>query len=199
MNKRLLLLLGLALVASGWLAADRTVLLRVRETGSRIVRPATPDDSVPRSVAEAEAFGARFPRAAGPESLPRHFAVAELGTKDRRCVDVDTANAARSGEFVGGPFQAHVTYWHQRWGKWWFVSGHPYPLRTPVQGTVFFTRLDTAGPAFVFKSETRRVRYHDPEFDRNMSIGAYFNLPARGKWMVVASKHDLWGCFILTL
>lgn len=156
-------------------------------------RPAAPGDSVPGSIREAEASGSRHPRATANNegSWAR-------GTSERRCVDAD-ANVVRSGDFVAGPFEFYNEIWRQGYGKlWWRPSEMtPHPPLLIVQATRLdqvadsrvFEASDVASPSGPKENEATRIKFYPTGF----------RLPSLGRWMMVATAGNNWGCFIHTV
>src|SRR5687767_5524504 len=76
-------------------------------------RRATASDSVPWSIAEAEAQGERHQRSRAPAAFPPRLAARrEIDTAERRCVEVGTANVVRAGEVLASPFALYRRDWH---------------------------------------------------------------------------------------
>ena len=151
----------------------------------------TPDDSIPMTVVAAEAWAARYPRLNTPASFGK---LVFTGTADRRCVEVDSANAVRSGEFVTNGFATYNAAWRRGFGEITWI-----PLHTTKQMptlTVSAVRLD--GPAlnriFVQGAHT----HTDDAPAREFYLSA-FHFSSRGKWMIIATAGANWGCFLHTI
>ena len=155
--------------------------LSPREIG----RPATSDDSVALTITSAEARGSRHSSGAPTDSISTASFRAEIGTGERRCVAVGSAQYARSGDFVVGPFADYPSVWRGGYGKlaWQLFHAHAdAPLHLVLQAT----RLDADATPYVFDAE--RVF-------SNMYAGN-FHLPTAGRWMLVGISGSAWGCFV---
>jgi hypothetical protein len=142
----------------------------------------------PRSVETAEADGAKYSKAADGAELAV-FADA-FGSRARRCVDAETHVMARSGEFVAGPFDTYVSLAGTGRRKvWWAPRDTATATMPPLQ-----LRATKVGAPDVTVSWTL------PSVVRNEN-GYFFNtlvlFPQNGKWLVVVSSGNNWGCFVL--
>jgi hypothetical protein len=159
-------------------------------------RPAVPEDSVAQSVLEAEERGSRHPPAVTNNAGRYHDSY--TGSRERRCVNAD-AGAMRSSDFVAGPFDRYNDLWRQGYGKLWW---HPneMPSEAPML-TVQATRLDEVAESRVY--ETRDIASPSgPGESRATSARFYptgIRLPTVGRWMMVATAGNNWGCFVLTV
>lgn len=208
-RKRPLLLGGFAALAASWYGGEKLIWFTSRTIGEPEWRVAIAADSVPRSIAEAEAFGARFPHLTADSAFPPAvLAMHAPGTSDRRCVpvgdstDVHTrsVDAARSGEFFAAPFSNYAKQWRDNWnppGKVsWIGAYRARPGKHQL--IVRFARIDSASPAYVHKGAIRHVgRGH--KFPYGMGDAAYFTLPSTGTWLIVATMGAQWGCFVFAL
>lgn len=161
-------------------------------------RPATPADSVPMSVLQAEARGSIHPRATPNNEGTSASDTLMGGTRERRCVHAG-ANAVRSGDFVAGPFAYYNEIWHQGYGKLWW---HPaeMPPKPPLL-IVQATRLDAEAESRVFES-SHIAWPSGPTESEATSIKFYptgIRLPTAGRWMMVATAGNSWGCFVHTV
>lgn len=161
-----------------WHAGFPLVLLAVVVTSAQ---------APPRSVEDAEAEGSNFTKAVDAPDIPA-FAEA-FGPRERRCVDADTHAAARSGEFIAGPFHEYYSMAGAGRKVWWAPKHHsatmpPLRLRATKVGAPEVT-VD-----WTLSSIARTEN------------GYFFNttirFPQNGKWMVIASSGDNWGCFLLS-
>ena len=78
----------------------------------------------PQTIEAAE--GARYPKASGGAEQAMYDEA--FGPKERKCVDADEGKhvAARSGEFVAGPFDRHVMFGSPKSARrkvWWAEKG----------------------------------------------------------------------------
>lgn len=209
MRKRPLVLGGFAALAMSWYGGEQLIWFNSRTVGEPQWRVATPADSVPQTVVEGEAHGARFPRiTANSVFHPSTGLVRAGGTSERRCVavgdstDVETksVDGARSGEFYAGPFTLYAQYWRQ--------GVHPPPKLSwrgahrarpgSWQLVLRIARIDSAGPSFIYEGPIRKVgrRYTYPY---GLGDAAMFDLPSAGTWLFVATMAEEWGCFVFTL
>jgi len=145
---------------------------------------ATTVQAPPRTVEAAAAEGAKHPKAGGTE--PVMYADA-FGPKERQCVDAEKHVTARSGEFVAGPFDAHVMMAGLGRKVWW----------TPRQGAAM---PPMQLRAVKIGSPDTTVTWTFPSVVRNEN-GYFFNttfrFPEVGKWLVVVTSGENWGCFLL--
>lgn len=173
--------------------------------------PPTPpaDVAFPGSVTEAEAEAQHHPQAA-PPPLPGTGAYAAPGAAERAawfaeapgsaerdCVDVDQhpQDAVRAGEFVAGPFVQYRQQWARdprNATKLWWIPLHS----SPMPGlTVRAILLDD--PA------VRQVVTPPRDLFASTAVGLFYpstvELPAPGRWLLVATAGPDWGCFLLTL
>lgn len=153
------------------------------------------------TITEAEAEGMTFPRGPAREHSPTAFAGRLPGTADRKCVDplrVDLAfmpNQIRSGDFViGGQIGGSMPPTGGHGSKVWWV-----PYHNPYE---FSTTLLVRGVRIDHPSDTIRLVRPDyawpvggPKTDSFFPSGLF--LPNPGRWLLVATAGDDWGCSIL--
>ena len=147
---------------------------------------ATSVQAPPRTVDAAAAEGAKHPKAGGTE--PVMYANA-FGPKERQCVDAEKHLTARSGEFVAGPFDTHVMMAGLGRKVWWAPrQGAAMP---PMQfRAVKITPSDsTVAVTWTFASVVRN--------ENGYFFNTTFRFPEVGKWLVVVTSGDNWGCFLL--
>ena len=148
---------------------------------------------IPTTVDAAEAEGAKHPRPVGTE--PSMYADA-FGPTDRRCVDADggaTDRTARSGEFVAGPFNPPV------------FMGNPRSAQGARRKVWWAPRQGTAMPPLQLRaakidSPNVTVNWTLPSVASNESGQFYntlFRFPVVGKWLVVVTAGNNWGCFLV--
>jgi hypothetical protein len=167
------------------------------QSSQSLGRSAVGSDSVPLSVREAESKGDRSPRAIrnNVDSLSREIVG---GTGDRRCVDVDKMNIVRSGDFVAGPFSSYNDEWRGGYGKIWWQPAVVAAPSAPL--TVSAARLDAVAETRVFEQPT--LAYTIDHSGKRTGAQFYpsgFRVPSRGRWLLVASAGENWGCFIVTV
>jgi hypothetical protein len=169
-------------------------------------RRATASDSVPRSIAEAEAQGERHPRSRAPAAFPSRLAAQrDIDTAERRCVEVGTANVVRAGDVLASPFALYRNHWHAGIhppGKVSWFGGH-VRSSVPMQLIVRVTRLDTAGSSHVWVGKQHTLSWGFATILPYLSFGfnnaTTFDLPAPGRWLLLATIDHNWGCFVYSL
>ena len=167
---------GCLLVELIWLD-DRRVL----------TKPQTP--APPLTVEAAEAEGSNYPKSGNVAERAGYREA--FGPTDRKCVEAEGHVTARSGEFIAGPFDRHVLMGNPRNGtpprKVWWV-----PQATLVP-PMLLRATKIASPAVTV---TRTF----PEI-ASTANGSFFpttfRFPAIGKWLVVVTSGNNWGCFLL--
>jgi len=161
-------------------------------------RAPTAGDSMPATIAEAEAEGARQPRATPNNLMESAPGVTIVGTTERRCVPADR-DVVRSGDFIAGPFAWYNDAWHQGTGKMWCQPSEMPPeaptlivratrLDAPAEGRVFETS-DVAQPSGPGDSAWTRIRFY-PTGIRLLTVG---------RWLLVATAGNNWGCVVVTV
>lgn len=207
MQVRLVVLVLIALVAGGWWTAERTIWVPEIRSGEQSYRPARPTDTIPRSIEAAEAEGAAYPRSTEPINFnPSLTEGVTAGSGTRRCVRADTTARSRSGDFfIGQNIALLAEEWRAGVRGGWKTSWHTShrPMRIPMQLTVRVARIDSAGPAFVYTSEsikTQRIVREYQRYGQTWATGwGSIDLPTAGTWMLVATSRDVWGCFTIEL
>jgi hypothetical protein len=155
-------------------------------------RPALASDSVPRSITEAEYQGARYPVVGVSNNPRRSWDSLAGGTKERRCVDVDKVSMAQSGDFIAGPFASYNQNWRTGYGK---LIWQPLLVPSPhAPLTVRAAHIDPSGETRVF----------DGLSITGNGTGTLFyptgvHLPTSGRWLMVATAGNNWGCFVITV
>jgi hypothetical protein len=180
-------------VATGVMWASSLAPVGLWGQGSANAVPAQRPGSQPRTVEAAEAEGATYPTAS---ELTEQSGYAEAsGPKERKCVDADAAKhvAARSGEFVAGPFDRRVMF------------GSPTSPES-AKRKVWWTPRQTA---VMPPMQLRAAKIGSPDLTASWTFpsvvsnesGFFFNtlvrFPQAGKWLVVVTSGNNWGCFIL--
>jgi hypothetical protein len=163
-------------------------------------REARASDSVPRSIAEAEARGRQHPRLSTRPWYPKSLdSIGYVGTSERRCVDVGKANLARSGDFFAGPFALYQRDWpinrvHGGGKMFWqpVVGARP---DAPTNLVVRVYQLDGGHYSRVWEGQP--ITTLAPVSD--MLLHSNIVLPVRGRWLFMATAAENWGCFVYTL
>jgi hypothetical protein len=139
-------------------------------------------------VARAEAEGASFYAKRGRQVAPR-------------CIEGHEIGPAESGDFtIGGTLGGSRALRAGHTGKIWWRPAHASAKMPPLEvrgrnlstlrDTMHFTTATVAwpgGPNQVALKERRE--YFFP---------SGFSVPTAGRWLVVATSGDNWGCFIVT-
>jgi hypothetical protein len=159
-------------------------------------RAAVAADSVPTTIALAEAEGARYPRSTVPDSTQVQVRWRQsAGTSEHRCVEAAPSGWVRSGDISVAGFEVYRELWHTGWGKLAWTPDHPTPS-SPVLLVVRASRLDQSAPAWVF--ETSGLA-HAAGSSTDYGYPTGFHLPTVGRWRMVARAGANWGCFIYNL
>lgn len=182
--------IGLLFVASGTgLQAQAT------PGGAGTGRPAVFADSVPLTIAEAEAQGQRRLSQRMKESLPFQDVAFTVGGAERNCVDVGSSDRnnpvnVRSADFVVGGFELYAGLWHSGYGKlaWWPVNSS---AASPPQMTLSASRLDGPPASRIYQIDLNRGKYY--------MYPANIYLPSTGRWLLTGTAGSSWGCFLYEL
>jgi hypothetical protein len=141
----------------------------------------------PRTVEAAEAEGARHPKTSATADDAMYADA--FGPRDRPCVDAETHVTARSGEFVAGPFDYHVMMnpAAPRRKVWWALK------QTAIMQPMHLRAVKIGAPevtvAWTFPSVARN--------ENGFLFPTTFRFPEVGKWLVIVTSGDNWGCFLL--
>jgi hypothetical protein len=139
-------------------------------------------------IVAAESAAARFPRAsAGTKAqfLPRW----DYGTVERRCVEVTGPRPLRSGEFVAARFGLY-----QLWGNRPIKLAPAYPNLDSNRlrpSKITATRLNA-------RTQVREFRATASSAGEVWHYPSTLGLPWFGRWMIVVTEGENWGCFIYT-
>ena len=184
---------ALALVVCNWPSS----------AGEQHPNPTPSLTSPPIDVQAAEVEGAAFPRGSTADVQIGFHTPADVGTADRKCVDVGDRRAALSGDFTAGPFGGVLgggfrTSWHEGHTKVWWAPRHladTQPRDVGENGLLVRSRrLDVP---------SKTALYRSGGIVRSMNGVGFFNsgfwLPSAGRWMVVATFESNWGCFVIDL
>jgi hypothetical protein len=150
--------------------------------------------SIPRSTSQAEAEGAAFAHANGA-SQPNFMTRAVAGTNERKCIapavgDSLQAGALRSGNFIvrgslAGEFGPHAGRARKfLWIPLHSVEAAPTPL--------------VIRAAAATSPDTVRATFPGPVHSHGQyGYPSTLEFPSPGRWIVVATSGDDWGCFLL--
>jgi len=157
---------------------------------SRRGRAATSSDSLAPTIEAAEAravLSVSFVQAAvSMHPADADFVAAAVGTAERKCVDAGSGGRFRSGDFVAA-MPDYAAYWARGGTKVMWISVRPQTPRVPL--VVKATRLDAAAAGRVYGVDILNApRYPSGVF-----------LPEAGRWMMVATAGDAWGCFVVAV
>ena len=171
--------------------------------GAKLVGPTL---AAQRLVEAAEQEGARFPRG-NPQAPPPTFG--SMGTAERKCVEfppnVDSKWAfhhpvsRRSGEFETGALISALKA-GQAGKVWWNPLHKPQPGKAAL--IVRGIRLDQ--PRITSRFVSSRYAYPVTK-DGHAHMEKYafyptgFSLPSAGRWLLIATSANDWGCFIVTV
>ncbi len=176
-------------------------------------RPA-PDSGVPirLTVAEAEREGEGYPRGAIREHAAANFArFARHIPGPRKCVNGPTSEARqdllanpsldleihelRSGDFViGGQIGGAQAPKAGRTSKIWWIPYHD-PFESSTKLLVRGARLGATGDTIRYVQPDYAWPKGSPKTESFFPSGV--KLPTPGRWLLIATAGDDWGCFIL--
>ena len=169
-----------------------------------------PSEKIPATVQHAEEEGAAFPHEGVPASLTENFqSITTPGTSERKCVEVPTTSGIqtvyrRSGEFIVGGLIGDLTA-----GKpnkvWWAPMHEPGSRKATL--LVRSSRLDQPEITSRFSSSNYGwpvIELRSPPsesiVDREHAFyPSGFNLPSAGRWLLVVTSANDWGCFVVTV
>ena len=169
--------------------------------------------SIPLTVAAAEAEGAAFPHGAPPTVVQYMFGGPFAGTSERRCTmsppdDSIVGGSLRSGDII---IRSRLT------GYWGLHAGRAHKiLWMPLHGPA-----DTSS-RISFAEWRKKAVLHAPLLIRAVRVGhpadsmrqtrtgltggprqfgfpSTVTFPTAGQWLVVARTDDDWGCFLLNV
>ena len=167
--------------------------------------------SIPLTVAEAEAEGASLPHAAPPTVLQSLFGGAFGGTSERACTPSQPDESIPGGSLRSGDIilRSRLT------GQWGLHAGRGHKiLWAPLHGP-----SDTS-TTVSFAEWRKRAIHHAPLLIRAVRVGhpadslrqiltgltggprqfgfpSEVTFPTAGQWLVIASTDTDWGCFLL--
>lgn len=153
-------------------------------------------------IASAEADGATHPRAERSRPLPAEWdARSWWGSADRKCVEVRGRGPARSGEFIiGGELGTDPPIYAGIAVKIWWAPLHNSRTMEPLSvvgerlSSPMQMRLTLETVAFPVQPGQRIA-----EADREYFYPGDTVIPDAGRWLLVASSGDNWGCFIMNV
>jgi hypothetical protein len=166
--------------------------------------------SIPLTIARAEAEGAAFPQAVPPTVLQSLFGGPFGGTSARTCTasqpdDSIPGGSLRSGDII---IRSRLT------GRWGPHAGRGHKiLWLPLHGPADTTRMS-------FAEWRKKAIDHAPLLIRAVRVGypadslrqiiagltggprqfgfpSEITFPTAGQWLVIASTDEDWGCFLL--
>lgn len=159
------------------------------------VQGQAPDLEGPDPIPVAEAHGQQFPRPAVVADLPETWDSEPDGTAERLCIDVPRGGPmTRSGEFViGGSESPFIAGRVQK--IWW------KPLNSSLDMDVdFFTHALDGGEGEIDFNVSLTTFYTNDSPPQKIPEEAFFpsgtTFPAPGRWMVIPTSGENWGCFI---
>ena len=164
--------------------------------------------TIPVTIAEAEAEGAGFAHADSAASAQSLFSRASFGgSSDRRCVHPTPGYPIRAGSSSSLPLQLRSGDFIVRGAlvdSWGFPAGKQHKvLWIPLHGAAM------GGPPLL----VRAVRIGHPADSVRLSVDGLargvegtgplygypseVRLPSAGQWLVVATAKEDWGCFVV--
>jgi hypothetical protein len=167
----------------GWASAVSILLVGLTPsvvTGQTVAPP-------PQTVEAAEAEGARHPKTSAMSTDHAMYAEA-FGPLERRCVDAEKHVTARSGEFVAGPFDRHVLMAGNLRRKVWWA-----PKQTAVVPPMQLRAVKVGAPEVTVTWTFTSVASNE----NGVFFPTTVRFPEGGKWLVVVTSGDNWGCFLL--
>jgi hypothetical protein len=199
--------------AARWLAVVLAVLV-ISATGVRAKRRVGQTEHITfaadlkplRDIAAAELEGTAYPRGdASEDQFPGGTGrTGEVGTVDRKCVDVGENVSARSGDFVAGPF-GHVrgggftVSWQKGYTKvWWLPRYFPPMAQVPSDFDFGDAGLLVRSTKLDGSSDTAMYRWGGLGKNNGYFFNSTFWLPSAGRWLVVATFEKNWGCFLVS-
>jgi hypothetical protein len=141
----------------------------------------------PTSPESAAREGANYPKQMITAEQPGYSAA--VGPIDRRCVEAEGLATARSGEWVAGPFDRY--YGIMGGGrKVWFAprTGTVHP---PMQ--LRASKIGAPDVTFAWASPAGTTVNDGDAF----LFPAALRFPQAGRWLVVVTSGQNWGCFLL--
>ena len=169
--------------------------------------------SIPLTVASAQAEGVSFPHAAPPTVLQSLFSSPFGGTSERRCTPSQPDDSIPSGSLRSGDIiiRSRLT---GRWGPHaarghkilWMPLHGPADTSTKISFADWRKKASAHAPLLI-----RAVRLGNPADSlrqtvagltggpRQFGFPSEVTFPTAGQWLVVATTGEDWGCFLLTV
>jgi hypothetical protein len=148
-----------------------------------------------------------YPRQPPPEEPPPYFKERLAGTGERECVDVDALRRTgrpdrydswgwfRSGEFAAGNLVRGIEQRNPYVTRVW-LSWEPLHARRMPGLLVWAVPVTGSTGMIPYREFEVRESVKDPRF--HYYTGS-LDLPAPGRWRLVATSGPDWGCFEFTL
>ena len=191
-------------------------MIVVASGGALLAQSTKPNKPLPirETVVAAEAEGAAYPHDVAPDHPPKAFATRPPGTTERKCTNgpptdlgIQSMMQVRSGDFIiGGQVGAGMPASAGRQSKIWWAPYH----NPETYGTTLVVRGAHLGvPGDTFRYEQPHDAWPAPAFGRidttttaERKRDSFFpsgiTIPRAGKWLLIATAGDDWGCFILS-
>ena len=154
--------------------------------------------SIPLSVAAAEAEGAAYPHGSAAVYTPTAFTSAFTGSTERRCTVQPSSAEANSGSVRSGEIIART----RLTGPWGLKAnrGHKIlwiPLHNPFEfrDTLLIRAVGIDSPADSFRISIPDWAY-SPGMKQESGFPSEVRFPTPGNWLVVATAGSDWGCFV---
>jgi hypothetical protein len=152
------------------------------------------------TVADAEAEGAAFPHDPIPAVLPAAYDAGSFdGSIERRCVQPVRVSvwppSLRSGEMI---VRGYVGLQAGKRGNkmLWMPLRDPgnHPVSLLIRGVRVDHPSDTLRQTIALRRVARQLGHHD-----SFGFPSTMHFPTAGKWLVIATAGNDWGCFVLTM
>ncbi len=152
--------------------------------------------SIPTTIAAAEAEGAAFPHSAAPRNVSSAYQTPVGGTTDRRCVsaaEYRPAGGLRSGDFIiRGGLGMRATRGDQ---ILWLPWHNPFEYRDTL--VVRAGRLGSPADTVRITRSGWAWQMGHPRTDSGFP--STVTLPSAGTWLLIATAGMDWGCFEVTV
>lgn len=147
------------------------------------------------AVRQAEARGAVYDGGKKGPQQAGFDGQADLGTRDRKCVEVGDGDVVQSGDIVAGSFKFFRSHWQLNGARklWWAPRYLPTGQARSAL-SVQATPIDRPGGVTSYRREAM-VRSASGQYFFNTDFG----LPEAGRWLIVATAGPNWGCFVVVV
>jgi hypothetical protein len=157
--------------------------------------------AAPTTIAEAEAEGARFAHGAPPATVPAAFGRRPFGgAVERRCVAAPVSDdSLPSGSLRSGDIIVRTRFGERglragRGGKALWIPLHGGPN---VTSPLLLRAVQLGGPASALRQTVEGLARSGVRGRAEFGYPSAIRFPSAGRWLVVATAGDDWGCFVL--